>query len=473
MVKLKRVHSILESYLLTFEGKKDLEDLKSHLGDSLFDAYMKIRDRIPKEQNQFKDFQKLKKMDKKDVQDFVNSFQSKSGKKKQDKTEGAKKIFENDGWVVYRITTYPAAQLYGKGTKWCITGRYPGHEGKGEEYFNNYIEEENLDNGYYFFINKEDPYDKYCVLKNKEGDIVSIWNAEDSEMRDVSSEELPTYLPEVKGLEGILEYLEDNGATNFSLESRIKEELSKQADDIDLTRLERWLDALPDNEGFDTFYKMITDDPDKTKVFDLLSQYVFPTNKYIRSYYICEPMVKSLCDKIKSRQTQLYTSEQVFSLLYSLIKDYGFSENGQKYDIAKDPELLSLLLSNSGNKKFNTKDFIQYLIDDLHIDVKKSRTFWEELEEIYDINDLLYYYINEEGYFDVIKAIVESGADLNYVYNNSKDTLFMKILDEVRNLDSSDIKWMLSKGANKKIKNAKGKTAKDFVEDQKLKSLLS
>ena len=137
MVKLRRV-SLIESYIfeskdLTLESKKDLEDLKDYLGDDLFDAYMKIRDKIS--DPNFKDFNKLKKVDKKDIQDFVSSFQSKSDKKKQDKFEGAKKLYEDDDWVVYRITTYSAAQLYGKGTKWCITGRYPGHEERGEGVF--------------------------------------------------------------------------------------------------------------------------------------------------------------------------------------------------------------------------------------------------------------------------------------------------------------------------------------------------
>ena len=172
MVKLHRIslveQYILESKDLTLEAKKDLEDLKDFLGDDLFDSYMKIRDRIPKDQNEFKDFNKIKKMDLKDVQDFVDNFKSKSDKKKSDKSEGAKKIYEDSDWVVYKITSYPAAQLYGKGTKWCITGRYPGHEEKGEKYFDDYIQDYNLDGGYYFYISKEDPDDKYCLLQTKD-----------------------------------------------------------------------------------------------------------------------------------------------------------------------------------------------------------------------------------------------------------------------------------------------------------------
>ena len=193
MVKLRRVYES-DLYL---ESKKDLDDLKSFLGDKLFDDYMKIRDRIPKDYNEFKDFSKLKKMDKKDIQDFVSSFKSKSDKKKSDKTEGAEKLYEDSDWVVYRITSYPAAQLYGKNTKWCITGRYPGHEERGQEYFDSYIESNNLDGGYYFYISKKDPKKKYCILQTKDNRIHSIWDASDTN-KGTSYHKIGVALPIIK-----------------------------------------------------------------------------------------------------------------------------------------------------------------------------------------------------------------------------------------------------------------------------------
>ena len=203
MVKLHRIslveQYILESKDLTLEAKKDLEDLKDFLGDDLFDSYMKIRDRIPKDQNEFKDFNKIKKMDLKDVQDFVDNFKSKSDKKKSDKSEGAKKIYEDSDWVVYKITSYPAAQLYGKGTKWCITGRYPGHEEKGEKYFDDYIQDYNLDGGYYFYISKEDPDDKYCLLQTKDGKIESVWEPTDENLGNTGWA-IPSSFPKVPGI---------------------------------------------------------------------------------------------------------------------------------------------------------------------------------------------------------------------------------------------------------------------------------
>ena len=235
MVKLRRVYDS-ELFL---ESKKDLDDLKVYLGDNLFDDYMKIRDRIPKDQNEFKDFNKLKKMDKKDIQDFVSSFQSKSDKKKSDKTEGAKKLYEDEDWVVYKITTYPAAQLYGKNTKWCVTGRYPGHESKGEKYFKDYIDARRLDGGYYFYISKKDPKEKYCILQTKDKKIDSIWSADDRNVGQSPEsffENTQVFLPRIKevNLRPISKYYKIQSELHKAIESEnidlIKDILKREVD---------------------------------------------------------------------------------------------------------------------------------------------------------------------------------------------------------------------------------------------------
>ena len=199
MVKLRRVY---ESDLF-LESQKDLDDLKDHLGDDLYNDYMKIRDKIPKDQNDYKDFQKLKKLPISDVQDFVDNFQSESERRKEAK-KGAQKLYEDSDWLVLKITTYPAAVEYGKNTKWCITGRYPGHEWRGEEYFNDYIDQRNLDGGYYFYISKKDPKEKYCVLQTRDRKIDSIWDSQDTDQGN-SAYFLDVKLPYVKevGLETV------------------------------------------------------------------------------------------------------------------------------------------------------------------------------------------------------------------------------------------------------------------------------
>lgn len=153
---------LLESIII--EGKKDQEILSNFLGPDYYDKFQNVKNKI--KDPEYKDIYKIISKDPNDVKAYIDTVQSSSDKRKEDK-KGAEKLYEDDNWKVYRITTYPAAQLYGKGTKWCITGRYPGNRGAGESFFNQYIRNSNLDGGYYFYINKKDPHEKYCVLQTK------------------------------------------------------------------------------------------------------------------------------------------------------------------------------------------------------------------------------------------------------------------------------------------------------------------
>lgn len=188
----KRVR-VLEAYII--EGKHDQEVLQNFLGDEYYDKYNAIKNKI--KDHEYKDIYKLIKKDPDEVRDYIDNIQSKRDIRSANKSDGAKLIYDKDGWKVYRITTYPAAQLYGKNTRWCITGRYEGHEERGEEYFNEYILDHNLDGGYYFYIKGNK---KYCLLKKKNGKIDSIWNAADEDIyeNDILLEE-PDF-PSIDGL---------------------------------------------------------------------------------------------------------------------------------------------------------------------------------------------------------------------------------------------------------------------------------
>ena len=174
---LARRVRILEAMII--EGKRDQEILNDFLGDDYYNKYQLIKNKI--KDLDYKDIYKLIKKDPNEVKNYIDSFQSNRDSVKAAK-EGAIKLYEDSDWIVYKITSYNAAKYYGRNTKWCITGRFPGHEGLGEKYFNNYIRDYNLDDGYYFYINKHDPNEKYCVLKSNSGNIKSIWSAEDTNM---------------------------------------------------------------------------------------------------------------------------------------------------------------------------------------------------------------------------------------------------------------------------------------------------
>ena len=167
----------LEKVIL--ESKQDQEVLNDFLGDYYYNKYLTIKNRIS--DTDYKDIYRLIKKDPYEVKNYIDNFKSKRDSVKAAK-EGATELYEDSDWIVYRITSYNAAKYYGKNTKWCISGNYNGHEDLGENYFNNYIRDYNLDGGYYFYINKKDPNDKYCVLKKRSGDIVSIWDASDTNL---------------------------------------------------------------------------------------------------------------------------------------------------------------------------------------------------------------------------------------------------------------------------------------------------
>ena len=73
--------------------------------------------------------------------------QSRSEKKKQYKTEGAEKVFENEKCVVMRVDTYEASCLYGGG-KFCISYK------NNREHWDNYTQQEKKT--FYYVIDKKD-----------------------------------------------------------------------------------------------------------------------------------------------------------------------------------------------------------------------------------------------------------------------------------------------------------------------------
>ena len=185
----------LESLLL--EGKRDQEILRDFLGDDYYDKYISIKNKI--KDPEYKDIYKLIKKDPNDVKDYIDSFQSNTDVRRSKKSDGAKLIYKDDLWKVYRITTYEAAQLYGSHTRWCISGRYEGYEERGEEYFYGYIKNNDLDGGYYFYI-KNDGITKYCLLRKENGAVQSIWDASDDELNASDILDIEEDFPAIEGV---------------------------------------------------------------------------------------------------------------------------------------------------------------------------------------------------------------------------------------------------------------------------------
>jgi len=197
---IKRIH-ILESKLLClekfenqiYEGRHDLDLLKSYLGYDYYNKYNLIKNKIS--DPEYKDVYKLVKKDPDEVKDYIDNFKSNRDSVKAAK-EGARKIYEDSDWVVYHITDYNASKYYGRDTKWCLSGNYNGLEEVGKDEFEKYNSNSNI----YFYINKHKAREKYAILKNRYTDrITDVYDSADHHLGDSAyyiDAELP-YVEEV------------------------------------------------------------------------------------------------------------------------------------------------------------------------------------------------------------------------------------------------------------------------------------
>lgn len=198
----KKYNKLRKSNLITGVGSSmwgrlpeaaDIDDLYNS-----YNNYNDMRDYVINTFNSLRSFDELKNLDIGFIKKFVNSYKS-VGDTVAKAKEGADLIYSDSKWDVYKVRTYAASKYYGKDTRWCISGNYEGHESRGEFYFNDYISSKNLDGGFYFYISKTNPREKYCLLQNKDGNVHSIWDARDNSL-DIGYEVEDIGLPKVKGI---------------------------------------------------------------------------------------------------------------------------------------------------------------------------------------------------------------------------------------------------------------------------------
>ena len=249
---LRRV-AYLESLL--YEGKQDQENLLKFLGQEYYDKYNLIKNKI--KDPEYKDIYKLMKLDLDDVKDYIDELSKKQSNAdlRRDAKKGAKLIYNKDGWKVYRITTYKAAQLYGSNTTWCITGRYEGHEERGEQYFNDYIGEYSLDGGYYFYIKNNN--EKYCLLRSIDGEVESVWDAEDNRYEFV---EITEEVPDFPSIPGVAEYT--------PIPNEVRDLFSLDIEDV--------RDAIEAGVDINGYYQLPGFDEKQTALFNAMSSIYLP-----------------------------------------------------------------------------------------------------------------------------------------------------------------------------------------------------
>jgi len=77
--------------------------------------------------------------------------------------EGAQLLFDKNGYKLYKVNTFEASKVLGKGTKWCISKRINDWEGYKE-----------IKTDFYFFIT---PTTKWAIEVQKRFEVSIIWDA--------------------------------------------------------------------------------------------------------------------------------------------------------------------------------------------------------------------------------------------------------------------------------------------------------
>lgn len=221
------------------ESKEDNQKLIDYVGEETANRFFKSKSRIKSPENDLYYWLKKDPIELEDFLDELENTKSKSQQRREDKL-GAELLYNKDGWKVYRIDTYEAARYYGKGTKWCISGNYPGHEEKGKDYFNRYLE---YADGYYFIIHGNDKW-AYLDINldsnkayNLYNDILDpiLWDAKDigiapgknstpnfpAEVIDVlPGGEIFFNLEKEKEIDEVIDEIEATGTANVSISSK-------------------------------------------------------------------------------------------------------------------------------------------------------------------------------------------------------------------------------------------------------------
>ena len=131
------------------EAKADVQKLIDFAGQDLANRFLKIKHRFKSPENDLYYWLKNKTVN--ELEQAVIELENTSSKYKLKKTnmsDGAQLVNETEHWKIYHITTFEASKIYGRDTKWCITGV----NGYGDKYWKNYTEKGIT---FYFLITKQ------------------------------------------------------------------------------------------------------------------------------------------------------------------------------------------------------------------------------------------------------------------------------------------------------------------------------
>ena len=141
--------NLYEEFSEINESKADTLKLVNFAGEDLANRFLAVKNRLTAPENDL--YYWIKNKTPEELESAISSLENtrtKTQVKKELSEVGAELVDETEHWKVYHITTFEAAQKYGRDTKWCITGI----DGYGDKYWKEYTEDAGVN--FYFLITK-------------------------------------------------------------------------------------------------------------------------------------------------------------------------------------------------------------------------------------------------------------------------------------------------------------------------------
>ena len=206
------------------EAKVDRDRMKSWGGEELFNRFMELKNRLSQPENDMNYWTSTKRPHQpEELIDILDRLEAETAAKKErnrQERSGAEKVYEDDKWLVYHITTFEASRRYGAGSRWCITGKNMRDEDAyGNRYWNMYT----ADGVQFYFFLLKDSNDKWALALRPNGDF-EIFNAADHQVNGIPD------APEVPGLPDV-SVPENNYDDDDWYEDEVDDEMELDDDD--------------------------------------------------------------------------------------------------------------------------------------------------------------------------------------------------------------------------------------------------
>lgn len=165
------------------ESKEDKQNFIDKFGQDEYDMFVKMKDRLKNNNISTDIVYHTSHTSKEEMSKILNDVSSRvvKNKKTGKNVNNVKVAYEDDQWIIYDVLDWETAMNLGKGTGWCITGRYltdgEVKPSQAEHYFKEYLD--SYYSMYLFVMRKSDNLAQYCICPYKNNKVYDIWDCDD------------------------------------------------------------------------------------------------------------------------------------------------------------------------------------------------------------------------------------------------------------------------------------------------------